>query len=260
MKKNLKSFIFIFIFILLITPHSIYASSILQSIDVNKLDFNSIDITKIDGLKETIENMNIDENLINSNINPENVDKSTIDEIIKVYEKISDVISNEEIAGFIEDNKKALSSAGANDTLISTSSSLLKTFDADTVIDIVQNDLKLDEILEASENSSSKDIVTSVIENTTTSTKIKVIFKLLFSNDYFKLVFALFVVVMIYSVIITGIIFKKAGRPSFGTIIPIYRDIIYLKLYNFSPWLLLLMFIPVIGWLALLAIAVIRKI
>lgn len=260
MKKNLKSFIFIFVFILLITPHSIFASSILQSIDVNSLDFNSINKTKIDSLKETIENINIDENLINSNINSENIDKSTVNEIVKIYEEISDVISNEEIAGFIEDNKKALSSAGANDTLLSASSNLLKTFDADTVIDIVQNDLNLDEIIESSESSSSKDIVTSVIENTTTSTKIKVIFKLLFSNDYFKLVFALFVVVMIYSVIITGIIFKKAGRPSFGTIIPIYRDIIYLKLYNFSPWLLLLMFIPVIGWLALLAIAIIRKI
>ena len=246
MKKHFKSIIFIFIFTLIIAPYSISASSILQSIDINKLNLNSISQSKIDELKETIENLNIDENVINSNIGSSDLDQSTIDTVIKVYDELSNVISNEEIANFIEDNKKTLSDAGANDALLSASSTLLKTFDADAVIDIVQNDLNINQIIESSNSSSATDIVTSVIENTTTATKIKVIFKLLFSNDYFKLVFALIVVVMIYSIIITGIIFKKAGKPSFGTIIPLYRDIIHLKLCNFSPWILLLVFVPII--------------
>ena len=261
MKKYSKFIIsFMLLLIFCLCPCYIFAFTNFNNIDVNKLDLNSISNYKASDLKDAIQNLSIDKNIINSNINPSNIDSNTMDTIIKAYEELSSVVSNEEIADFIEDNKETLSKAGASKDILSASSALLRTFDPETVIDIVQNDLDLDKIIEESESSSSTDILTSALENTTTSTKVKITFKLLFSNGYFKMIFWLFVVVAIYSIIISGIIFRKAGKPAIATIIPIYRDTIYLKLYNFSPWLILLLLVPIIGWLALLAISIIRKI
>ena len=66
-------------------------------------------------------------------------------------------------------------------------------------------------------------------------------------------------VIAIYSLFITALIFKKAGKNSFATIIPIYRDILHLKICHLSPWLLLLAFIPVLGWIMLIAVAIIAR-
>ena len=72
------------------------------------------------------------------------------------------------------------------------------------------------------------------------------------------MLFAL-ILISIYSIFITGLIFKKANKSSFITLIPIYRDIVHLKICNLSPWLLLLLFIPFIGWLMLVAVAIIAR-
>lgn len=254
MKKYLKIFILLILAITLISfiPSAVFASSIFDSIDINKLDLNSINSIKVDSLKETIENLSQNNNISSSNTN--SVDLNTI---IEAYNELSDVISNEEIADLIEDNKEVLSKSGVSKSTLSTASTLLKTFDAKTVIDIVQNDINLNEILE--ESNSTEEVLTSVARNTSTLEKMQIFFKLLFSNGYFKLIFCLIVIVFIYSIIITALLFKKAGKPWFATLIPIYRYAIYLKLYNFSPWLILLLFIPIIGWLALFAISIIGK-
>lgn len=276
MKKYLKTTIFIITtlaIILFVFPSFVSASPAFNSIDINSLNFNSIDASKIDNLKSTLENLansdynstsafeNVDKNDIkNKDVNAIDVNSIDMNEVAGIYKELSEVISNDDIANFIDDNKKTLSEAGANEKLLSTSSTLLKTFDADAVIDIMQNDLDVNKILESYKNGESlESILIGIMKNTNTSTKIKIACKLLFSNDYFKLVFILFVVVVIYSVIITGLIFKKIGKPSFITLIPIYRDIIHLKMCNFSPWLLILIFIPIIGWLALMAIAVVSR-
>ena len=99
----------------------------------------------------------------------------------------------------------------------------------------------------------------SIINNTSTADKIKIVSKLVFSNKYVRTCFTVFIILAIYSVFVTGFIFRKASKPSFATCIPLYRDIIHLKICNFSPWVLLLLFVPVVGWLALLAIAIISK-
>lgn len=276
MKKYLKTTIFIITtltIILFIFPSFASASPAFNSIDINSLNFNSIDASKIDNLKSTLENLansdynstsafeNVDKNDIkNKDVNAIDVNSIDMNEVAGIYKELSEVISNDDIANFIDDNKKTLSEAGANEKLLSTSSTLLKTFDADAVIDIMQNDLDVNKILQSYKNGESlESILLSIMKNTSTGAKIKIACKLLFSNDYFKLVFAFLVVVIIYSVIITGLIFKKVGKPAFSTLIPIYRDIIHLKMCNFSPWLLILVFIPIIGWLALMAIAVISR-
>lgn len=250
MKKYLKSIFYIALILVTLLPCNIFATSTLKNLDVDSLDLSSIDEFKANSLKEAITNLNLDENP---------TDDSTTNAIISTYESLSEVISNEEMADIIDANKNILVKAGVNKSLLSTSSTFLRTFDPEVAIDVIQNDLDLDTIVEDSKGSSRIDLFISAMKNTDTSTKIKATFKILFSNNYFKLLFALFFVIMIYSIIVTGFIFKKADKSGFATFIPIYRDIIHLKMCNFSPWVLILVFIPIIGWLALLSIAVIGR-
>lgn len=248
MKKYLK-LIFIFAFVFLISLHSsVSASSVLQSININDLNLSGIDSNKLSDIENKMEELS------------KSSASSNIDAMLKMYEELSKIISNEELAIFIDNNKSILSNAGLSKNLLSTSSDLLKNFDTETILDIVRNDLDIDNVIANSkEGLSSNDIIRKAIKDTTTSEKIKIVSKLVFSNGYFRLLFALFIILGIYSVIITSFIFKKAKKQPWATYIPIYRDIIHLKLCNFSPFVLILLFIPIIGWFALLAIGVVGK-
>lgn len=46
-------------------------------------------------------------------------------------------------------------------------------------------------------------------------------------------------------VIATWNIFKKANRPGWAAIIPIYSTIVTLQIAGMSPWMVLLMFVPI---------------
>ncbi len=263
----------IIVFILLSTVSTFAMSSILNNINLNNLDLNSIDESKIDDLKDVLENIDtnsldsssiindIDKSEIASgNLNSIDVNDISINEVISLYNQVSDVISNEELANLIKDNSELLTDAGISSEALSASETLLRTFDADAVIDIIQNDLDLDELLTMYKNGASlTDILTSVINETSLQTKINIVYKLLFSNFYVRLAFVVLIFVAIYSIFITSIIFNKAGKPKFATIIPIYRDVLHLKICGLSPWLLLLVFIPILGWLMLAAVAIIGR-
>lgn len=265
-KKFILFIVILFSIIFLIFPSCSFASSVFTSINIDDLDYSRIDKNKVNYLKNTIQNLKEEGNkIINSEEvpvnNKEGAKTVATEEVLKTYKEISNVISNKDFAEFIQDNKDVLSNAGISESLLDASIKVFNTFDADTVIDIAENDLNINKLLVSYENGGSvDDIIISIIDNTTVPTTIKITFKLFFANGFFRLLFALLVVTGIYSIFITGFIFKKAEKKLFCTFIPIYRDIIHLKLCNFSPWLLLLVFIPFIGWLALMSIAVIRKI
>jgi len=245
LKKYLKTIVFFIAILMFLLPIPV-SSAAFANIDINKLNLSGIDTSKLSDLENTIEHMPKGE--------------TSIDSVLIFYQEISNVISNEEIVTFIENNKEVLSNAGLSKSLLNTSSSLFKNFDAETVIDVVKNNLMLQDAIAASEEGASADaILKSAIKKTPTLDKIKIIFKLLFSNGFIRLLTAFIIVISIYSIFITSYIFKKAGKPAYATAIPVYRDIIHLKLCNFSPWLLLLVFIPLIGWLALAAIAVVGR-
>lgn len=263
MKKYIKYIMyvaFILFTILFILYTSSSASSIFSSINIDNLNMNSINENNIDDFKNAIENIKENEELANK-VSSGNVDLS---DAIDAYKELSTVVSNKELANFIEDNKNEISKQGVSKSLLSTTSTLLKTFDSDTVIDVLENDLNIDETIEKADANgeaiSTSEIVEQVLDNTSSADKIKIALKLLFSNEKFRLLILAGIVILAYSIYITSLIFKKADKPSFGAVIPIYRDIVHLKICNFSPWVLVLVFLPVIGWLALLAIAIIRKI
>lgn len=262
MKKYLLTILSFMTILIILLPYCVFATSVVENLDINKLDFSGINTNKLSDLENTIESFKNSHLSKPDEENTENgtASSSSIDTLLDFYEEISKVITNEEIVTFIDNNKNALTTIGVSKSLLSTTSTLLKNFDADTVIDVVKNDLNLEEAISTSKEGASADsIVKSALKKTSTGEKIKIAFKLIFSNGFFRLLFAFIIVISIYSVFITSYIFKKADKPGFATAIPIYRDIIHLRLCNFSPWLLILVFIPLIGWLALAAIAVVGR-
>lgn len=278
LKKYLKITLLLTVFLIFIYSISSFAvsskvSSKLKDFDVNDINLNSVDKSKIDDLKEVLEDIdinslnstaivnNIDKSEIASgNFNSINTDEIDIDEVIDIYDKLSEVISNEEIADLIKDNSKLLTEAGISKEALSASETVLRTFDSDAVIDIVQNDLDLDKIIDMYKNGASlSEIISSVLSETSLETKLSIVSKLLFSNLYIRIAIVILIFVAIYSIFITSILFIKAGMSRFGAIIPIYRDVLHLKLCGLSPWLLLLIFIPVLGWLMLIAVAIIGR-
>ena len=55
------------------------------------------------------------------------------------------------------------------------------------------------------------------------------------------------------------VIYKKAHKKAWAPFIPIYRNIVMLKICGMSPWWLLLLFVPIIGWLLLFVVNVASK-
>lgn len=205
--------------------------------------------------------MQIKKKLKNGNFN--SIDTSTVDtkEIIDIYSELSDVISNEEIADLIKDNKELLTEAGVNSEILSTSETMLRTFDSDAIIDIAQNsELDINKLLDMYKNGASlEEILSTIMNETSMQAKINILLRLLFSIALVRIILIVLLIIAIYSIFITSFIFKKAGKHGFATLIPIYRNVVHLKVCGLSPWLLLLIFIPVLGWLMLFAVAIIGR-
>ena len=51
-------------------------------------------------------------------------------------------------------------------------------------------------------------------------------------------------------------IFKKAGKPGWAAIIPIYNTVVLFQIVGLSPWLLLLVLIPFVGSIAIAVVTI----
>lgn len=276
MKKYVRFIVFSFVVLLLVSCTVSFAAPSpekIKNISVNDINLKSIDKNKVDDLKKVLDNIDIKSldtsaivddinksEVANGNLNSINTDAINMKEVIGIYDELSSVISNEEIADLIKDNKKVLTEAGVSKDALNVSEKMLRTFDSKAVIDIVQNDLDIDKLMEMYKKGASlEEILTTLLTETSLKTKLSIASKLLFSNRYVKTFMVILVIIAIYSIFITSFIFRKAGKQGFATLIPIYRDIVHLKICGLSPWLLLLVFIPIIGWLALMAVAIIGR-
>ena len=223
--------ILIFLFILILSKPSFAART--REFDINDVDFSSIGKEKEKALKDKFQEY---EN------NPD------ID-ILTAYKEVTAIVSNEDLANIVEDNRQLLYDTGIDNSTISTATALLNSIKAETIIDIAENDLEIDEMIEKSKNDENfnleEELKDKIINDTSFLDIAKTTFKLLFSIVMVKAILVIFLIVSTYSIVITGLIFKKAGKHPWGTLIPLYRDIIHLKICGFTPWVLLLLLIPI---------------
>lgn len=61
----------------------------------------------------------------------------------------------------------------------------------------------------------------------------------------------------VITIIAMWIIYKKANKPGWASIVPIYNAVVLFQIVGLSPWLLLLGLIPVVGWIALAIIQIV---
>lgn len=183
-----------------------------------------------------------------------------ITKVITEYEKLTQEYTNDEIADMIEKNKDKLEEKGISSDVVSAGTQVLRTMDEESVTKILKEDIKIDEIKEKLEDGyTPNEVINYVTKNLTTKEKVNIALKLLFANKHFKIAVIIISVIMIYSIILRWIIFSKAGKHGFAAIIPIYRDVVYFKICSISPWVILFILLPIIGWLILAVLKIVSK-
>lgn len=191
------------------------------------------------------------------NTNSNNID---VTKLVDEYEELSKSYSNDEIADMIEKNKDKLAQKGINQTAISAGTNVLRTTDSNQLTKILKEDIDVADIQnKINEGYSTSEIVENVTTTLSTYEKMAIFAKLLFANKIFKASIIVILVLIIYFAILRWIIYIKAGRHGFAAIIPIYRDIVYFKVCKMSPWVLLFILLPIIGWLILLILKIISR-
>lgn len=123
---------------------------------------------------------------------------------------------------------------------------------------------KVNDIVESiSEDGLTKDNMSNVVkratENIKANDKTNLLLSNLWNSNLWNVIFIVLIVIAIYRILLRAVIYKKAKKHAWATFIPIYRNIVMLNLCGMSPWWLLLLFVPVIGWLLLWLVSVASK-
>ena len=136
----------------------------------------------------------------------------------------------------------------------------IRTTDEKDIRKIIEEDIDFENIKEkVQEGYSPEQIVSSVIEETPDEKKVEMIIKILWANKIVKTVGIVLILLFLYGTIIRWILYQKAGKHGWAAIIPLYRQIVMYQICDLSPWLMLLWFVPIIGWMAMLVVAIMKR-
>lgn len=192
-----------------------------------------------------------------------NIDINNIstEDILEIYDELSQQYTNEEIANIIEENKEKIQDKGVSEEVISAGTNFLKTTDTETVKEIIKEDINLEEIQDKIEQGYTlNQAVQDTVQETPNDKKVEILIKILLANKIVKTMLLLIAVLFVYCTIIRCIIYKKAGKNPWAAIIPIYRQSVMYKICGLSPWLMLFWLIPIFGWIIMIIIAIIKRI
>lgn len=191
-----------------------------------------------------------------------NVDLNNItkEDILNVYDELSKSYTNEELANVLEEHKEEIKEQGVSEEVIGIGQELLKTTDTESVRKIIDEDIDFDSIKEkVDEGYTTNEIVKEVVKETPTEKKIEIASKLLLSNLIVRAILVVIAVLFVYGTILRWILYRKAGKHGWAAIVPLYRQITMYKVCGLSPWLMLLWFIPIFGWIAMFVIAIMKR-
>lgn len=204
-----------------------------------------------------VEDLNDIKDLIEANSKGNNVD---IYDVLQAYKDLSEKYSNQEIADAIEENKDSLEEQGISANVIDSGTSVLRSIDEKQLNKILSEDINIDEIQQQLEEGvSPTEILNNIQQEMTTTDKLSLGLNLIMAFTIVKILVWVFVILAIYNIIVRWRIYKKAGKHGWAAIIPIYRDVVMYKVCDVSPWFLLLLLVPVIGWFILMIINIYTK-
>lgn len=202
-------------------------------------------------------------NIINStSANIENIDDISNEEILNIYDEITDKYTNEEIADIILDNKEQISSeVGISEGVVEAGAEFVRNTSKEAIRDIISDEKNIDKIKESlKQGASAGDAVASIVEDTTIMEKIELFVKILLANNIINTIFWVLIILFIYCTITRCVIYKKAGKNWLAGIIPFYRQITMYKICGLSPFLMLLWLVPILGWIIMFIIGIMKRI
>jgi hypothetical protein len=198
------------------------------------------------------------DNIVNS-LSSNGLTKTNLSNAIDQYRELSKSYSNDEIADMLDNSKSKLNQENANTTNIDNINTILRNFNADqlnTILDKVNIDDTLNEV---SSGSTLMDIVKKSTKDMSTKDKADLAVSIIWGTRIFHTVIITIIILEIYKIFIRCVIYKKAKRHAWAILIPVYRDVTMLKICGMSPWWLLLLFVPIIGWAILWVVHVASK-
>ncbi len=191
-----------------------------------------------------------------------NIDNISNEDILDIYDKITEKYSNEEIADIIKENKEQIANeTGISGGVIDAGAEFIRNTSKEAVRDIIADDENITKIRESlKEGKSAGDAVASIVEDTTTSQKINLFVKILLANNIVRTTLLVIIVLFLYCTITRCVIYKKAGKNWVAGIIPFYRQVTMYKVCGLSPFLMLLWLIPIFGWIVMFVLAIMKRI
>lgn len=172
-------------------------------------------------------------------------------EVIEIYDELTEQYSNKDIANMVQENKKEIiNKTGIDEETLNKGTSVLSTLDTEETKKILREDLNIEEIQEKLDNGYTvSQIVNDIQAQMTTAKKVSIATRLLLASSVVKIILLVLAVLVLYKLIIRWIIFRKADEYGWSSIIPIYSEITYLNVCGINPWWILILIIPVIGWI-----------
>ena len=184
----------------------------------------------------------------------------TKEDILNAYEEFSQEYTNEELADVIDEYKEEIKQQGISEETINVGKEILRTTDKESVKEIIKNDIDFDKIQEKiNRGATINQAVRESIQETSTDKKIELGIKVLLANKIVRISLIICVIIFVYEIIVRWIIYKKAGKHGWAAIVPIYRQITMYKISGLSPWLILLILVPIIGAFIIAIIEIIQK-
>lgn len=176
------------------------------------------------------------------------ITKTNLSKAIEEYKKLSKEYTNDEIALMLEESKEVLEENNISSEHIDTINKVLRSLDEDQINKILDK-LNIDKALDELEAGATvSELIDNATANMTTTDKADLIFSVIWSAKIIHIIVMIIVILELYKLIVRFIIYKKAGKKAWAIFVPIYRDITMLKICGMSPFWLILLFIPVVGW------------
>lgn len=259
-KKNIRRLIAIIVLsaILLVVNINVAMAVNEVSSNIEKYKKDSTASNYVDDINDEAEVSNAIRNLILT-INSEGMNKNLLSQILNLYTQLAKSYTNTEIVEMIEQHRDEFEQNNVKMDNIDSVTNLLKIVDTNKLNKIVSQ-IDVNEISAKIENGENIQAILNSITGTMTPVeKVNFVMDILLSAQIVKAIAIILIVLFIYRTLLRCVIYKKAGKKAWAPFIPIYRNVVMLKICGMSPWWLLLLLIPVIGWILLFVVSVASK-
>lgn len=251
------------IFIVLIILITIFSINKVQAVSTNNTNVsgtrvnssqvaNTLDINNKEEVQDTITNYIL-------TINSEGLTQSILSDVIELYTNLTESYSNEQIADMIDDCKGNLSEYGVPEENLDSVTTVLRNLNTTQTKEVLDK-ININEISQKLSNGESiQTIINDIMQSMTATEKVDLVVSILLSANIIRTVLIVLLVIFVYRTLLRCVIYKKAGQHAWAPFIPIYRNVVMLKICGMSPWWLLLLLVPIVGWIGLWLVSVASK-